>query len=53
MIGPRCALAPFWSTWRPRSSLMHQREPRLSVHELARILTLEAAGELAGWEVDE
>ncbi len=32
--------------------VMHQREPRLTVHELARRLTLEAAGELAGWEVD-
>lgn len=32
--------------------VMHQREPRLSVHELARRLTLEAAGELAGWEVE-
>lgn len=32
--------------------VMHQREPRLTVHELARTLTLEAAGELAGWEVD-
>lgn len=26
--------------------VMHQREPRLSVHELARRLTIEAAGEL-------
>jgi hypothetical protein len=33
--------------------VMHQREPSLTVHELARRLTLEAAGELAGWEVDE
>jgi hypothetical protein len=33
--------------------VMHQREPQLSVHELARRLTLEAAGELAGWEVEE
>jgi hypothetical protein len=33
--------------------LMTQRDPRLTVHELARRLTLEAAGELAGWEVDE
>lgn len=32
--------------------VLHQREPRLTVHELARRLTLEAAGELAGWEVD-
>jgi hypothetical protein len=33
--------------------VMHQRDPQLSVHELARRLTLEAAGELAGWEVEE
>ena len=32
--------------------VLHQRESRLTVHELARILTMEAAGELAGWEVD-
>ena len=32
--------------------VMHQREPRLTVHELARRLTLEAAGELAGWADD-
>lgn len=30
--------------------VMNQRNERLSVHEVARILTLEAAGELAGWE---
>jgi hypothetical protein len=34
--------------------VMNQRDPRLTVHELARRLTLEAAGELAGWaEPDE
>lgn len=33
--------------------VMNQRNERLSVHEVARILTLEAAGELAGWDQDE
>lgn len=33
--------------------VMNQRSERLSVHEVARILTLEAAGELAGWDQDE
>lgn len=33
--------------------VMNQRNERLSVHEVARILTLEAAGELAGWDKDE
>lgn len=32
---------------------LNQKNPSLTVHELARILTLEAAGELAGWEVEE
>lgn len=32
--------------------VMNQREPQLTVHELARRLTLEAAGELAGWSDD-
>lgn len=32
--------------------VMHQRDPRLTVFEIARLLRLEAAGELAGWEVD-
>ena len=31
---------------------LNLREPRITVHELARILTLEAAGELAGWDKD-
>lgn len=33
--------------------VMNQRNERLSVHQVARILTLEAAGELAGWDKDE
>lgn len=33
--------------------VMNQRNDRLSVHEVARILTLEAAGELAGWDQNE
>ena len=33
--------------------VMHQREPRLGVHELARLLTLEAASELADWANDD
>jgi hypothetical protein len=33
--------------------VMKQRNERLSVHEVARILTLEAAGESAGWDQDE
>lgn len=33
--------------------VMNQRNERLSVHEVTRILTLEAAGELAGWDQDE
>lgn len=33
--------------------VMNQRNERLSVHEVARILTLEAAGELAGWDKDK
>lgn len=32
---------------------LNLREPRISVHEVARMLTLEAAGELAGWDKDE
>lgn len=32
--------------------VMNQRNERLTVHEAARMLTLEAAGELAGWEVE-
>jgi len=31
---------------------LNQQQPSLTVHELARILTLEAAGELAGWADD-
>jgi hypothetical protein len=30
--------------------VLNQRDDRLTVHQLARILTLEAAGELAGWD---
>jgi hypothetical protein len=30
--------------------VMNQRNERLSVHEVARILTLEAASQLAGWD---
>jgi len=30
--------------------VLNQRNDRLTVHELARTLTLEAAGELAGWD---
>lgn len=33
--------------------VMHQRNPRLTVFEIARLLRLEAAGELAGWEAEE
>jgi len=33
--------------------VMNQRNERLSVHEVARIFRLEAAGELAGWDQDE
>ncbi len=32
---------------------LNQKNPSLTVHELARTLTLEAAGELAGWDQDE
>lgn len=32
---------------------LNQKNPSLTVHELARILTLEAAGELAGWDDPE
>jgi hypothetical protein len=32
---------------------LNQKEPSLTVHELARRLMLEAAGELAGWEVEQ
>lgn len=32
--------------------VMNQRNERLSVHKVARILTLEAAGKLAGWSDD-
>lgn len=33
--------------------VLNQREPRVSVHEVARMLTLEAAGEIAVWDRDE
>lgn len=33
--------------------VLNQRNDRLSVHEITRMLTLEAAGELAGWDQDE
>lgn len=33
--------------------VMNQRSDRLTVHEVARMLRLEAAGELAGWDQDE
>lgn len=32
---------------------LNLREPRISVHEVARMLTLEAAGELSGWADDD
>jgi hypothetical protein len=32
--------------------VLHQRDDRLTVHQLVHILTLEAAGELAGWADD-
>jgi|LauGreDrversion4_2_1035121.scaffolds.fasta_scaffold76615_7 hypothetical protein len=32
---------------------LNQKNPSLTVHELARTLTLESAGELAGWEGDK
>lgn len=33
--------------------VLNQREPRVSVHEVARRFTLEAAGELSGWAEDD
>ena len=33
--------------------VLNSRNDRLSVHEVARMLRLEAAGELAGWDADD
>jgi hypothetical protein len=33
--------------------VLQQRDDRISIHEFARMLRLEAAGELAGWEQDQ
>lgn len=33
--------------------VLNSRNERLSVHEVARMLRLEAAGELAGWDRDD
>lgn len=33
--------------------VLNSRNERLSVHEVARMLRLEAAGELAGWDPDD
>lgn len=32
--------------------VLNQRNERISIHEVARMLRLEAAGELASWEVE-
>ena len=33
--------------------VLNSRNHRFSVHEVARMLRLEAAGELAGWDADD